>query len=145
MKAFPPYPVCFEYSQPEDREHVLLRVQQTLQDIIGKVDFSLEVALGEAEANAYRHGTKVAIKINRIGDRLVIRVSGNGAGFKGNDAVATIRAAGIKETFEASLSNEHGRGIPIMLSMMDRVLYNKRGNEVMLIKKFNQQKMREVD
>ena len=31
--------------------------------------------------------------------------------------------------------DERGRGIPIMLVWTDRVIYNKRGNEVMLIKK----------
>lgn len=134
VKAAPVCPVLFEYSNRAEREHVLARVRKLLEIFAGKRDFYLEVSLGEAETNAFRHGTNVRIKLNQIGQRLIIRVYSDGNGFNGNEALKKIEATGIKETFEASLSNEHGRGIPLMLAMMDKVLYNRSGTEVMMVK-----------
>ncbi len=134
VKAFPSYPVSFEYAGRKERKRVLHRVWQALAKITGRRDFASEVALGEAETNAFRYGGKVRIKLNRIGHRLILRVFSDGPGFTGNEAVKKIQATGITATLKASLPDEHGRGIPLMLAMMDQVLYNRRGNEVMLVK-----------
>ena len=58
----------------------------------------------------------------------------DGPGCAGNKRIAKLKMDGIQETFVAQLLEEHGRGIPLMMTFMDRVIYNKDGNEVMLVK-----------
>ena len=111
-----------------------------LIDTVGARSFTIEVAFGEALSNALREGLRVRVKFNKLGNRLIIRIHNDGPGFPGNEAVAKIKAAGVQQTFLDRLAEEHGRGIPIMLKMMDRVIYNRRGNEIMLVKKWQVQK-----
>lgn len=85
--------------------------------------------------NAFEHGKKARVKVNKIGNRLILRVREDGPGFPGNEYVAKLKADGLQETFAANVLEERGRGIPLMLSFMDSVIYNRQGNEVMLVKK----------
>ncbi|MDR3564240.1 MAG: PAS domain S-box protein [Negativicutes bacterium] len=134
IKGLDPYPVSFEYAKPDDRTRIRPRVLTVLTEIAGAANTAVEIAIGEAITNGLEHGTKVNIKVNKIGERLVVRVRDNGSGFNGNAAIAAIQAAGIHETFLVQLWEERGRGLPMMLKFMDRVIYNKAGNEVLLVK-----------
>ncbi|MDR3566173.1 MAG: SpoIIE family protein phosphatase [Negativicutes bacterium] len=140
LKCFSPQPLYFEYSKPGDRALLRPRVLKGLIDTVGARSFTIEVAFGEALSNALREGLRVRVKFNKLGNRLIIRIHNDGPGFPGNEAVSKIKAAGVQQTFLDRLAEEHGRGIPIMLKMMDRVIYNRRGNEIMLVKKWQVQK-----
>lgn len=77
--------------------------------------FDVKVALGEALANALRHGTpetgegEVSLAVDAYSDRVVLEVTDNGLGFDGQtDRVDDVYAPG-------------GRGIMFMHALMDRV------------------------
>ena len=84
--------------------------------------FDIKVALGEALANAVRHGSPfgasgvVRIEVAAYPDRVVIEVNDSGPGFDG----------------EAERSNDvyasGGRGIMFMRALMDRVEFEKPGS-----------------
>lgn len=77
--------------------------------------FDIRVAVGEALANAIRHGSPggdrdtVAVEVGAYPDRIIIRVSDSGNGFDG--------CAAPNEDLYAS----SGRGVMFMRALMDRV------------------------
>lgn len=109
-----------------------------LRQLTGENSLKIECALGEAIINGLKYGnTPVEVKINKIGNRLIFRVRDQGKGFNGNKVLQDLLSKGLDEVFNQSLLEENGRGLPIMLAEMDKVLYNKIGNEVILMKKLN--------
>jgi len=80
--------------------------------------FDIKVALGEALANAVRHGLpgdgegKVRVDVTAYADRVVLEVMDNGAGFDGT------------HTGSDDLYAPNGRGIMFMRALMDRVEYD---------------------
>jgi len=80
--------------------------------------FDIKVALGEALANAIRHGSPyegaglVQVRISAYGDRVVLEVMDNGSGFDG-------RHAGTDDVYAPS-----GRGIMFMRALMDNVEFD---------------------
>ncbi|MDR3566036.1 MAG: PAS domain S-box protein [Negativicutes bacterium] len=134
ITAFKAYPLYFTASAA-DKNTIRLRWLHSMETITGGRNAKVDTAVGEAVMNAFQYGTMVRVKINKLGSRLIIRVKDDGPGFSGNEAVTKVLDAGIKETFKEGLLLERGRGIPIMLSYMDRVIYNRRGNEIMLVKR----------
>ncbi|MBO9607578.1 MAG: ATP-binding protein [Paenibacillaceae bacterium] len=92
----------------------------------------VEAALNEAVNNAFRQGDRVDITIRVMnGKRLIMRVKDGGCGFAGNS-----RVVGLAREFptEQELWQESGRGLRIMCAVLDRVTYNRQGNEVLLVK-----------
>jgi serine/threonine-protein kinase RsbW len=77
--------------------------------------FDIKVALGEALANALRHGkpaegdAKVSLGVDAYSDRLVLRVTDNGFGFDG-------AASSADDVYAPG-----GRGVMFMHALMDRV------------------------
>jgi anti-anti-sigma factor len=77
--------------------------------------FDIKVALGEALANALRHGrpeqgdAQVSLGVDAYSDRLVLSVTDNGFGFDG-------AAASVDDVYAPG-----GRGIMFMHALMDRV------------------------
>jgi len=134
IKDFAPLPLYFEYSDLSGWQSTRLRVCNILDELIGESGDKVIAVLGEAVTNGLQHGTKVRVKINKIGNRLILRVRDNGQGFDGKAAVAAVIEAGVEQVFEECLFAEHGRGIPIMVAWLDEVIYNECGNEVMLVK-----------
>lgn len=133
IKASKPYPLFFNLSNVMERKCVRNRINHVLSEITGDKYSKVEVALGEAMVNAFKSHCAVQVKINKIGKRLILRVKDGGPGFAGNALVAELAAVGIEQVFENLLCKESGRGIPIMMTWTDKVLYNKQGNEVMLV------------
>jgi serine/threonine-protein kinase RsbW len=93
--------------------------------------FDIKVALGEALANAVRHGSpsdggaEIAIDVEAYRDRVVLKVTDRGCGFDGVHACSgDLYAAG-------------GRGVMFMRALMDRVdfgLSEEGGTVVTLVK-----------
>ena len=77
--------------------------------------FDIRVAVGEALANAIRHGSpggdsdRVSVEIGAYRDKVVIRVADSGAGFDGC-------AVPSNDLYASS-----GRGVMFMRALMDRV------------------------
>lgn len=77
--------------------------------------FDIKVALGEALANAVRHGSPegqdatVLVCVDAYEDRVVIRVSDSGCGFDGEHACS------------GDVYDSGGRGVMFMRALMDRV------------------------
>jgi serine/threonine-protein kinase RsbW len=76
--------------------------------------FDIKVALGEALANAVRHGAptasgKVCVDVTAYEDRVVLEITDNGIGFDGT------------HTASDDLYAPSGRGIMFMRALMDRV------------------------
>lgn len=106
-------------------------------DILGLVDlsaaalFDIKVAVGEALANAIRHGSphpesdEVRVAVAGYDDRVVISVTDAGEGFEEGADVAT------------DLYATSGRGIMFMRALMDRVEFKREdgsGTTVTLVK-----------
>lgn len=99
----------------------------------------LEVAVNEAINNAFRASEQVCIKIRRVGNRLLFRIKDDGPGFSTAKINAQLSKNMQDEEFDAEFDEisleEGGRGILIMKMFSDRLLYNEKGNEVLLMKK----------
>jgi anti-sigma regulatory factor (Ser/Thr protein kinase) len=114
-------------------------IRRVLQQLCGDNAGLLEVAVNEAINNAVHSAEKsdaffVQVKLNYLGRRLVVRVKDSGAGFCGNKAVAEIDPVNC-DLFSDVFLNESGRGIMIMKTLLDRVVYNRQGNEILLVKR----------
>ncbi|WP_371381799.1 PAS domain S-box protein [Sporomusa aerivorans] len=134
LRGLKQFPLYFDYSDLSQRLIIRHRINQLLINLTGEKAAKISIPFGEAIVNATQHGSSVHIKINKIGAKLILRVQDNGAGFRGNARVAELASADIGGRFEALLTSERGRGIPLMVLWSDKVLYNKQGNEVMLVK-----------
>jgi anti-anti-sigma factor len=105
--------------------HLLGSVRDQVSEMIAPLGFpesavfDVKVALGEALANAVRHGSptdqqgEVRVDVIAYGDRLVLEVSDSGLGFDGV-------AAEPDDIYASS-----GRGIRFMHALMDRVEFER--------------------
>jgi anti-anti-sigma factor len=117
----PAEPLWTDSIEVPARPDELAPVRETVADMLQPLGFAdsavfdIKVALGEALANAVRHGAPcngegvVRIDVTAYDDRVVIDVSDNGTGFEGYDA-------GSEDVYAPS-----GRGIMFMRALMDRV------------------------
>ncbi|MFH1747828.1 MAG: ATP-binding protein [Planctomycetota bacterium] len=94
--------------------------------------FGVKLALEEALANAVRHGNQcdsakeIIIRYHVNPARVVIMVRDQGCGFSPGSVP--------DPTAEENIERPSGRGIMLMQSYMTKVRFNKRGNEVWLLK-----------
>jgi anti-sigma regulatory factor (Ser/Thr protein kinase) len=128
-------PVFFDYYRSADRNRIQSRIRHLLHNLAGENSGRIDVAIGEALANATRQSMHVRVKVNRIGRLFIVRIKDFGAGFDGNERIAAFEQLQSDEIFNERLMAEGGRGLPIMVAWLDRVLYNRAGNEVLLVKK----------
>lgn len=130
----PVFPIRFQVHRPGEYSRVRQRIRSLLRRIAADQAGKVEVALGEALNNGARESMDVDVKISLFRRRLVIRVRDGGGGFDGNARVAEFSAIDEEFSFAERLYAEGGRGILIMAAWMDRVIYNRKGNEVLLMK-----------
>jgi len=95
----------------------------------------LEVAINEAINNGFYYCGGVRVKTRRVGGKLIIRVKDDGPGFNNNKVNVQLKEDMYKEEFDELLEAEGGRGILLMKLFCDKVIYNSKGNEVLLMKK----------
>ena len=121
----------------DDYRRLKGQVAKVLAEITGLPHSLQEVAVNEALANAMecRDGIprqhRARIRFNRIGDWLVVRVRTSRIGFAGNAVLRRLRAM-PEEMFSFGEDQAMGRGIPLMLSLTDKMTYNSEGTEVLL-------------
>ena len=93
------------------------------------------IAIGEALNNATRASMDVKVKFSCFKKLIVIRIKDGGGGFDGNARVAALKNIDRESAFVERLYAENGRGLLIMVSWTDKVIYNRQGNEIMLVKR----------
>ena len=130
----PRFPVRLEFHRYGEYNRIRSRIRDLLQNVSLQHAPRIEIAIGEALANALRESMDVRVKISLCGRRLMVRISDGGNGFDGKQRVATFRAVDMESEFLDRLYSEGGRGILIMLAWMDQVIYSRKGNEVLLVK-----------
>jgi len=95
----------------------------------------LEVAINEALNNGLHSAGEVQVKLRRMGDKLIMRVKDDGPGFNIKKVNSQHEKERYEEAFDELLEEEGGRGILLMRTFCDKVIYNAKGNEVLLMKK----------
>jgi PAS domain-containing protein len=106
-------------------------------DLTGRAHSVQEVAINEALANALECRDNVPrphqarIKLNRIGRVFVVRIKTNRIGFAGNALLRRLKAA-PESLFSYGQLESMGRGIPLMVSLSDRITYNSEGTELLM-------------
>lgn len=98
--------------------------------------FLTKFSIFEAFNNAIEYGEyPITIKFNREDEenQLHVTVSDSGDGFPVADKLALIEEKGVEDLLQEGLFLERGRGIYMMYKTADQVIYNEKGNEVLLI------------
>ena len=111
----------------------LMRLIEGSHCITGE-EYAVELALREALCNAVVHGNRldahklVHVRCRcKVGKEISLIVSDQGQGFDAHNVPDPVAA----ENLEA----EHGRGIQLMKSVMDKVSFQRRGTEVHMCKR----------
>ncbi len=117
-------------------DKVCLEVEQFLRECgMAEVSFDVVLGLREALSNAVRHGSKlnasltVDFSVQYEDGKIQARVVDQGVGFNWQGREKKILAKKLANAEETS-----GRGMSILYMYFDLCLYNKKGNELLLIK-----------
>jgi anti-sigma regulatory factor (Ser/Thr protein kinase) len=139
------WPCVLHFSSYGDYLRIKPELSRIIAVVIGTPHSFQEVAINEALANALecRDGIprqhKVRIKLNRLGRWFIVRVRTSRMGFAGNAVLRRLRSH-PEEAFEFVEDASMGRGIPIMLSLSQKMLYNSEGTEVLMAWRLNAEK-----
>ena len=131
------WPKSLRFNGYGDYQRMKGEVAKILAEVTGQPHSIQEVAVHEALANAMecRDGVprqnQASIRFNKIGGRLIIRVKTSRMGFAGNAVLRRFRSH-PEEMFAFGEDASMGRGIPIMLSLTDQMIYNSEGTELLL-------------
>ena len=131
------WPRTLRFNGYGDYQRLKGEVARILAEVTGQPHSLQEVAVHEALANAMecRDGVprqnQALIRFNKIGNRLIIRVKTSRMGFAGNAVLRRLRSH-PEEMFAFGEDASMGRGIPIMLSLTNRMVYNSEGTELLL-------------
>lgn len=133
----PSFPIRLELHRFGEYSRIRERIRNLLNSVAKAEAGKISIALGEALNNATRESMDMKVKLSLFGQRIVIRVKDGGPGFDGTRRVEAFSQMNSVSVFDERLDAEGGRGIMIMLSWMDKVVYNRNGNEVLLMKRLN--------
>ena len=131
------WPQIFRFNGYADFSRFKGEVAKTMKEATGALHSIQEVAVHEALTNALecRDGVvrqqKACLRINKIGNRLIVRVKTSRIGFAGNAILRRLRSTPDK-LFSFGEDASMGRGIPMMLSLSHKMAYNSEGTEVLL-------------
>ena len=131
------WPRIIRFNGYGDYQRLKGEVAKILAEVTGLPHSLQEVAVHEALANALecRDGMprqhKARLRFNRVGNRLIVRVKTSRIGFAGNAILKRLRSQ-PEDMFSFGEDASMGRGIPMMLSMTDKMTYNSEGTEVLL-------------
>ncbi len=131
------WPKKMRFNGYGDYQRLKREITDIMSEVTGLSHSLQEVAVNEAVANALecRDGVprqhRAVIYFNRIGDRLIVRVKSSRMGFAGNAILRRLRV-NPDELFSYGEDAGMGRGIPIMLSISHKMIYNSEGTELLL-------------
>lgn len=129
--------------------HVRPLIQKEIRQILGIGDsFLMEVAINEAVNNALKFNQShkpilLSIKVTP-NFRLIVRIKDHGKGFDANETLQEISCS-PDLFFEDRLYAESGRGLSIMKCATDRIIFNRKGNEILLMKYIKQNSREALD
>lgn len=132
------WPRVIRFGSYGDYQRLKGEISKILTEVTGLSHSMFEVAVHEALANAMecRDGVprqhKARVRFNKVGSRLIVRVKTSRIGFAGNAILRRLRSH-PEEMFAYGEDASMGRGIPIMLSIADKMIYNSEGTEVLLV------------
>lgn len=118
-------------------DHAIVKIQANIQAVVDLNDderWRLYTALYEALINAVEHGNRfdvqkrVHVFYRILSQAIVIKVRDEGKGFVPEDVPDPLS--------KENLLKPSGRGIFMMKKLMDRVKYNRTGNEVVMLMRF---------
>ena len=107
-------------------------LKQARSNIDQSLLFDVRLCIEEALINAIKHGNKmnqrltVAVNYKINGDKLVVVIEDEGGGFNYKHLP--------DPTKENNLLRGSGRGVYLIHHLMDEVTYNKKGNQLTLVK-----------
>ena len=139
------WPQVYRFNGYGDYQRLRNEVAGLLAKVTGKIHSLVEVAVNEALANAMacRDGVarqhRAQLRINKVGNRLIVRVTTSRIGFAGNVMLRRLRA-NPETMFTLGEDSWMGRGVPIMLSTAHWMTYNSEGTELLLAWKLNESK-----
>lgn len=120
----------------EELEEAQASIAAFLEQNVPNYAVMLEVAVNEAINNGLRAGGRVNVTIKRLGNRITIRVKDGGPGYRPSTMSKRIKKDSDYDTeFDQLGMAEGGRGILMMEMLCDQLIYNAKGNEVLLMKK----------
>lgn len=131
------WPRILSFNGYGDYQRLKGDVAKILAEVTGSAHSLPEVAVNEALANAMECRDGVArqhqakIRFNKTGTWLTVRVKTSRLGFAGNAVLRRLRSS-PEELFAFGEDASMGRGIPLMLSLADKMTYNSEGTEVLL-------------
>jgi PAS domain S-box-containing protein len=131
------WPRIIRFNGYGDYQRLKGEVVKIVAEVTGMPHSFHEVAINEALANAMecRDGVprqhKARLRFNKIGDQFIVRVRTSRMGFAGNAILRRLRSQ-PEDMFSFGEDAAMGRGIPMMLSMSHRMMYNNEGTEVLL-------------
>ena len=126
----------YVFSGLDDVTAMQEKLRDTLRELAGNRAFHLEIALNEAINNVLFHGSGQGyVKIKPIGRQLALRVKDYNQGFDAKGVLGQFATKTPAEIADAVSARETGRGLLIMKLFTDKIYYNQKGDEVMLVYK----------
>lgn len=126
----------YSFSGLDDVTAIQEKLRDTLRELAGSRAFHLEIALNEAINNVLIHGSGQGyVKIKPIGRQVALRVKDCKQGFDAKAVLGQFTTRTHAEIADAVSAQETGRGLLIMKLFTDKIYYNRRGDEVMLVYK----------
>lgn len=122
-------------------EKTMTNIRQEIDRQCGHNKGLFDIAVSEAIINGIVHSDPVSLQnfgvyvtLHKTRTKLISRIKDHGRGFNGNERLALFKKNRDKIIADM-LMEETGRGLLIMLEASDYLVYNKTGNEVLLMKK----------
>ncbi|MGP4069789.1 ATP-binding protein [Halobacillus sp. B29] len=127
-------------NHPKELCEIRREVYPHLTSVFGKDQLLVDASISEAVTNAWKHGHEessekpIKLKILFLNRTMLVRVQDLGDGFDWRPYQVS---SDVKHWFpEVEDLDENGRGITLMLRVMDKLRYNEKGNECVLMKKY---------
>lgn len=111
----------FVVNEAAELPSLRIRIHDILMRQLGGQSLRAEIAVNEALNNAARAALPIRVYLRKRGRRLWIRITDAGTGFSGNAYQP-----------QADYNSVSGRGIKLMRTFMERVVFNRQGNSVLL-------------
>ncbi|KHE72221.1 ATP-binding protein [Halobacillus sp. BBL2006] len=128
---------------PKDLREIRKQFYPHLVQRFGKDQLLVDASISEAIINSWKHGhggaseESIKLKVTFLDSMMIVRVQDCGEGFNWRDYQV---ASDMKHWFPDVEDLEGtGRGIILMLRVMDDLRYNDKGNECLLMKKYRRQ------
>ena len=131
------WPYIIHFSSYGDYQRLKKEVADIIAEVTGQKHSMQEVAVNEALVNAlecrdgYPRQHKAQVRFSKHGRVFVVRVKTSRIGFAGNAILRRLRSQ-PEDMFAFGEDASMGRGLPMMLSLSHRMLYNSEGTELLL-------------